>query len=87
MPATFLPEGNRHARTAYLCAIVGMIPALGFFLGLLAMIYGWLGLKAARGESEGKGLGHSIVSIIVGVLEVAANVVGWSLIGQHYGWI
>ena len=87
MPSTFLPEGNPRARTAYLCAIFGMIPGVGLILGLGALVYGWLGFMAARGECQGKGFGHAIVSMIIGLLEVAANVIGWSLIAQHYGWI
>jgi hypothetical protein len=87
MPATFLPEGNQPARNAYMCAIYGMIPAVGLVLGLLAIVYGWLGYKAARGPSNGKGLGHSVVSMILGALEVLANCVGWTLIAMHYDWI
>jgi hypothetical protein len=87
MPATFLPEGNRPARNAYLCAIFGMIPGIGLFLGTMAIVYGWLGYRAARGPSLGKGMGHSVVSMILGGLEVVANGVGWSLIATHYDWI
>lgn len=87
IPATFLPEGNARARTAYLFAIFGMIPGLGFFLGWLAILFGWLGYKAARGPSEGKGIGHSVVSMALGALEVTVNVIGWWLIGTHYEWI
>lgn len=87
MPSTFLPDGNPPARIAYLCAIFGMIPAFGFILGMLAIYFGWRGYRLARGASAGKGLGHSIVSMILGALEVVANVVGWTLIAMHYEWI
>jgi hypothetical protein len=87
MPATFLPEGNRPARIAYLCAIFGMIPGVAFVLGSLAIVFGFLGYRAARGPSEGKGIGHSVVSMILGGLEIVANIVGWTLIAMHYDWV
>lgn len=87
VPTSFLPDGNPSARTAYLCAIFGMIPVAGIVLGMAAMIYGWLGYKFASGTEAKKGIGHSIVSMLLGAVEVIVNVVGLGLIAAHYDWI
>ena len=88
MPGSFLPEGNRHARIAYLCAIIGLIPPLGLLLGPLAFIYGRLfGFVAAKKELEGKGIGHSWVSMLLGALETVMTAAGLFLIGSSLGLI
>jgi hypothetical protein len=86
-PVTFLPEGNPNARTAYICAMVGLIPGLGLVLGPPAVIYGRRGYAAAKKELEGKGIAHSWISILLGGLETVLSVAGLFLIGWGLGWI
>ncbi len=87
MPATFLPEGNEHARRAYICAIIGMMPVVGIVLGPAGFVFGWLGYRAAHRSCGGKGLGHAVVSMILGGLETIANAVGLPLVARGLGLI
>jgi hypothetical protein len=80
MPVTFLPQGNPRARTAYLCAIIGLIPGVGLLLGPPAIIFGRLGYIAAKKDPETKGIGHSYISVILGIFEIIASGVGLTLL-------
>lgn len=64
-PPSFLPMNNPRSRTAYLFALFGLIPGLGLPLGIIAIIFGILGYRAAKSERSGNGLGHAIVSLIL----------------------
>lgn len=87
VPVTFLPQGNDQARKAYLCAIFGMIPVVGLFLGPPAVIYGRLGYRSAKHELQGKGIGHSFISMVLGSLEFVTNCVGLPLVARGLDWI
>ena len=86
MTVTFLPKGNPRARTAYLCAVIGLIPGVGLFLGPPAILFGRLGYVAAKKRLEGKGAGHAFASMILGGMETVANGVGLPLLGHGLGW-
>lgn len=85
-PPNFLPRHNPSARVAYVCVILGLIPVLGVVMGLPALVYGILGRRKARRDEKADGLGHSVVSIYLGLAEIIFNGLGIWLIGRHYGW-
>jgi hypothetical protein len=87
IPVSFLPEGNPNARRAYLCAIIGLCPVLGLLMGPFALFWGYLGWRAGRNELEGRGVGHSFVSMILGALEIILNALGITLIAIGLEWI
>jgi len=85
--SSFLPENNRRARCAYICAILGLTPIAGLLLGPIAMFFGWLGYRAVKTEPASDGLGHAVVSIVLGALEFLTNGAGLVLLAIHYGWL
>jgi hypothetical protein len=87
VPSTFLPVGNPRARTGYLCAMFGLIPGFGLLLGPPAIVYGRLGYRDAKKHLEGKGIGHSFMSMLLGGMETVANGVGLPLLARGIGWI
>ena len=87
MPASFLPERNRQARKAYLCAIFGLIPLAGLFLGPLAVFHGRRGYRDSKLDADGNGMGHSVVSMILGGLETVMHCIGLPLVASGLGWI
>lgn len=87
VPLSFLPLNNPRARVAYLCALFGLIPIVGLALGPVAVFYGRRGFRAAHGESDGNGLGHSFVSMVLGTLEFLANGIGLPLLARGLHWI
>ena len=76
VPVSFLPEGNPNARRAYLCAVIGLIPGLGLFLGPPAIVFGILGRRAALRDEHHRGLGHAYVSRLIGGVEFVCNLAG-----------
>ena len=72
-PYSFLPASNPRARCAYICAIFGLIPIAGLVLGPFATLLGWIGYRRAKTDPASDGLGHSVVSIVLGVLEFLTN--------------
>ena len=85
-PVTFLPQGNKQARRAYLSAVLGLIPGLGLVFGFPALFFGALGYRDGKRDAARRGLGHAFVSMILGVLEILVNSIGLTLIGIHFGW-
>jgi hypothetical protein len=85
--STFLPQSNPRARCAYICAILGLIPIAGLLLGPFAILFGWVGYRAAKTEPASDGLGHAVVSIVLGALEFLTNGAGLVLLAIHYGWL
>jgi len=61
---------------AYRCALYGLIPVAGLFLGALALILGIFGYRRARADAEKKGIGHAWTGIILGALELVSNGAG-----------
>ncbi|MCE9529642.1 MAG: hypothetical protein K8T89_00650 [Planctomycetes bacterium] len=87
IPGSFLPEKNPKARTAYLCAIIGLIPLAGLLLGFFAIYFGRQGYYVARSREDGNGLAHSFVSMLLGGLEILTNGIGIPLVAIGLGWI
>ena len=87
MQASFLPERNRQARKAYLCAIFGLIPFAGLFLGPAAIFYGRRGYRDGKLDPDGNGMGHSVASMILGSLETITHCLGLSFVASGLGWI
>jgi hypothetical protein len=86
VPVSFLPDGNPHARRAYLCAVVGLVPGLGLVLGPLAVVFGVLGHRAALRDEFRRGLGHAYVSRLMGAVEFVFGVAGWLSLVKAVGW-
>jgi hypothetical protein len=86
-PSSFLPQSNPRARSAYIGAIIGLIPIVGLVFGPFAIFFGWLGYRAAKTEPASDGLGHAFVSIVLGALEFLTNGAGLILLAVHYGWL
>jgi len=86
LPLSFLPQGNSPARWAYIFALTGLVPIVGLVAGMLAVVFGFLGLRAANRKYKGIGSGRSVVSMVLGALETVANAIGIALIGSHFNW-
>ena len=71
-------KSNGPAIASLVCGILGCIPIL---TGLLAIIFGIVGLKKTRDPQVG-GKGLAIVGLVLGVLSIA----GWGLMGGGMYW-
>jgi hypothetical protein len=87
IPVSFLPEGNRNARRAYVCALAGLVPGAGLLLGPLAVGFGILGARAARRDEQRRGLGHAWASCALGEMEFVCGAAGWLSLGRALGWL
>ena len=63
---TPLPFGNPQAVAALYLGIFTTIPVLGIFLGLLALIFGLIGLNKVKHNPEVRGRAMSWVGIVIG---------------------
>ncbi len=61
-----IPYKNAPALAAYYLGVFSVIPVLGLFLGLAALVLGIMGLRKASRQPEVKGKVHAWVGIIVG---------------------
>ena len=64
--ATLIPYKNAPALAAYYLAVFSLIPLVGLFLGIAAVVLGIMGLRCARQHPEAKGRVHAWVGIVVG---------------------
>ena len=68
------------ALAAYYCGVFSLIPCLWGTLSVLAIVFGFIGLKRAKTHPESKGKGHSIAGIVLGsitiLLGIACAIVG-----------
>src|SRR5262245_49385898 len=87
VPVSFLPDGNPHARRAYLCAVFGLIPGLGLVLGPPAVLFGVLGRRTAMRDEFQCGLGHAYMSRILGSLVFVCHGAGWACVARAAGLI
>lgn len=85
LPVSFLPDGNPHARRAYQCVILGLIPGLGLVFGPPAVLFGILGRRAALRDEFRRGLGHAWVSRLLGAIEFGCGAAGWACFLWAYG--
>lgn len=84
IPVSFLPAGNRAAKWAYICAWLGLIPGVGVVTGWPAMLLGWAGRRAAHNDEHKRGLGHAVVSMALGGIEVVSQGAGWWLLVSSF---
>ena len=70
-----IPYKNGMALTAYYLGVFSLIPLLGIILGILAIIFGILGLRAVNQRPEVKGTGHSVTGIVIGSLSLLGHLV------------
>jgi hypothetical protein len=75
-----VPYKNPKALVAYYLAIFSLIPCVGLLLGIVALILGILGLKAADAHPNAHGKVHAWVGIILGGLCAAGNLAGLVII-------
>lgn len=64
--SSIIPYKNAKALIAYYLAVFSLIPCLGAPLGIVALILGLQGLKAAKEHPETKGKVHAWIGILVG---------------------
>ncbi|WP_020470224.1 hypothetical protein [Zavarzinella formosa] len=77
---SFLPEGNRAAKWAYVCMLAGLVPGVGVLTGFAAIILGFFGRRIAKKDEHERGLGHACMSMILGAVEVVCQGIGWWLL-------
>ena len=77
---SLIPYNNGMALAAYYCGVFSLIPCLWGTLSILAIVFGFLGLKRAKLHPDSKGKGHSIAGIVLGsitmLLGLACAIVG-----------
>ena len=61
-----IPYKNPQALIAYYLAVFSVIPCMGFWTGIAALVLGILGLKHRRLHPESKGSVHAWIGIILG---------------------
>src|SRR5438067_1624582 len=72
--ATWFPFHNPPACAAYVCGLLGLIPALGLVLGPLGIAFGIVGLRRYNRNPAVRGRGHSlVVGIWMGTIEFVVN--------------
>lgn len=70
------PIANWQARWAWMCSMWGLIPGLGLPLGVLGLIFGFLGWRRVRRHPEDLGIRHAIGALIMGTIEILVHLVG-----------
>jgi Domain of unknown function (DUF4190) len=71
--STLIPYKNPKALIAYYCGVFGLIPILGFFIAVAAVVLGIMGLRYVKAHPTAKGTGHAIVGIVLGSLSLLAH--------------
>lgn len=61
-----IPYKNMHALVAYYLGVFSIIPCLGFFLGVAAVVLGIIGLRKRKANPVIKGSAHAWIGIIAG---------------------
>jgi len=69
----FIPYKNTRALSAYYLGVFSLIPCLGIFLGIPALILGINGMKYADRHPEGRGKGHARTGFIMGGISTIYN--------------
>lgn len=82
---TLIPYRNAYALAAYYLGVFALIPCVGLILAVLAIIFGALGLRAAREHPQTKGKGHAIAGIVLGILVLLGHIVAFIAIAALSG--
>jgi len=61
-----IPYKNTPALVSYYLGVFSLIPCIGGFLGVAAVILGIMGLRKAAQFPEAKGKAHAIIGIVAG---------------------
>lgn len=69
-----IPYKNPAALTSYYLGIVSLLPVLGFFFGIAAVMLGVRGLRKRRAEPHVKGSIHAWIGIVLGSLSMLVHV-------------
>lgn len=78
--SSFLPTRNRPARWAYICTALSLIPGLALLTGLPAFVLGRIGRRRYQADENVRGLGHSLIAMVVGPTAFVLNAIGVYLI-------
>ncbi len=81
------PWNNPSAVYAYRCSVVGLIPIVGMFTGLAAIVLGIVGIVHNKFDRVTPGYAHARIAVGLGLFEVLANVGGLMCIAHGFGWI
>jgi predicted Zn finger-like uncharacterized protein len=68
--STLIPYTNPKALFSYYLGVFGLIPILGFFLAVGAVILGMMGLRYVKEHPTAKGTGHAIVGLVLGSISI-----------------
>jgi hypothetical protein len=82
-----IPYKNPKALTAYYLGVFSLIPCLGFFLGIGAIVLGILGLRACKQTPQIRGTVHAWIGIGLGSVVILGHLVAIVLIylSAHHG--
>lgn len=69
------PYRNLRALIAYYCAIFGLVPLVGLFLGPAAIVFGIFGATWAEAHADSRGMYHALFAIVLGTVELTAHIV------------
>lgn len=81
-----IPYKNGKALAAYYCGVFALIPCVGGVLGVLAIVFGFLGLSHAKKFPEARGQAHAITGIVLGVICCLLWIVG-PIVLMAFGWL
>ncbi len=75
-----IPYKNGMALASYYVGVFSLIPCLGILLGILAIIFGILGLRHASLYPNSRGQAHAIIGIVLGVIGILEVPVGFLIL-------
>ena len=65
---SIIPTKNPNALYSYYLGVFSLIPFIGLFLGVAALVTGFKGIKYSKENPGIAGIGHAYAGIILGVL-------------------
>jgi len=80
------PWKNPAAVYAYRCAVVGITPVVGLFLGPAAILLGAVGWLRHRVDPSIHGYSQSRAAVALGLMEMLFNGAGIACLARGFGW-
>lgn len=74
-----IPTKNPHALVGYYLGILALVPLVGPFAGIPAVILGSLGIRKVRQNPKVHGMAHAIIAIVLGAIGIIYNVTCMSM--------